>query len=579
MPFDGFVLRAVNNELNSILSGGRIEKISQPCRDEVFFSIYSKGNKYKLLISSNASYPRVHLTSTEPENPLVPFNFCILLRKYLAGYKITEIFQPGLERILEIKCEGTDEIGDSATRFLIVEIMGKHSNIILLNQNRKIIDSIKHIDTGTSRIREILPGRDYMYPNTQSKSSIFDPSSDYKIRNVFLSEDNNSIGGLIVETFSGFSPFLAREYSSEVFSNKTNGDFDAAASNVMHEILQIIDSDKFTPYIILDKNKNPLDFHCLFHSHFGADSVKTYCGISEALNDFYNLKSVHNKITAIRSELLKSVANKLEKCLKKIQIQTKNISDSEEKDKFKLFGELINSNLYRIEEGIKEISVVNYYDVDCKEIVIPLNPNIPPSKNAQAYFKKYLKAKKTCEAANIQLSQLEKEKYYLESLVFQLEESNNIHELNEIRNELVSEGIISDFIKNKKSAVFSAPIEYLSSDGFTILVGKNNRQNDHLTFKTAARTDIWLHTRNIPGSHVVIKTEKKDVPETTLVEACILAAYHSKSKNSTHVPVDYTEVKHVKKPGGAKPGFVIYENFKTLTIDPQISIIEKLKKT
>ncbi|MGE5474863.1 MAG: NFACT family protein, partial [Ignavibacteriales bacterium] len=313
-------------------------------------------------------------------------------------------------------------------------------------------------------------------------------------------------------------------------------------------------------------------------SHFDDDSIIKFDSISKAIESYYQSKSFQNKLTSRKAELLNAVSSKLEKCIKKINIQTKNLSDSEKKEDFKICGELITSNLYRISEGMEQITVTNYYVPDCPELTILLNPSISPSSNAQAYFKKYSKAKKTYQAAESLLEGLEKEKIYFESLLFQIEDANTENDIEDIKNELVNEKIITENTKSKKTVLPLTPLEFISSDGFVILVGKNNRQNDHLTFKTAARTDFWLHTRNIPGSHVIIKADKKDVPESTLIEACILAAYHSKSRNSTHVPVDYTLVKYVKKPGGAKPGFVIYDNFKTKTVDPDSSIIEKIKK-
>jgi len=578
MPFDGIVLRAVSNELNSTLINGRVEKIFQPSRDEVFINIYSNNNRLRLIASANASHPRIHLTDSEPFNMPVTPNFCILLKKHLTGSRLTRIFQPGLERILELKFEGTDDIGDPTTRYLVIEIMGKHSNLILLNENRKIIDSIKHIDLEISRLREIMPGRDYIYPNTQDKLNIFDSFAANKIQEIFSVDDTDNIHKHILESFSGFSPFASREFSKEVFSAKEGADYPGIASKVLQDTINNLNLNIVNPYIIRDENGKLLDFHCLFTSHFDTNSIIRFDSISKALDNYYQSKSIQGKLTSKKAELLSAVGTKLEKCIKKINIQTKNLSDSAEKENLKLFGELITSNLYRIFEGMEEIIVTNYYDPACSELTIPLNPNISPANNAQAYFKKYSKAKKTHSAATLLLSQLEKDKFYFENLLFQIEEANTDYDISEIKNELVTEKIISENIKSKKTVLPLVPLEFISSDGFVILVGKNNRQNDNLTFKTAARTDFWLHTRNIPGSHVIIKAEKKDVPESTLMEACTLAAYHSKSRNSTHVPVDYTLVKYVKKPGGAKPGFVIYDDFKTIIVDPDISILERLKK-
>lgn len=578
MPFDGIVLKAVSNEINLALLNGRVEKIFQPSRDEVFINIYSNNSKMRLLASANAAYPRIHLTASEPFNMPLVSNFCILLRKHLTGSKLTHIFQPGLERILELKFEGTDDIGDPTIRYFVIEIMGKHSNLILLNQNRKIIDSIKHVGMETSRLREIMPGRDYLYPNTQDKLSIFDSEANNMIRKIFSSDDTDNIHKYILDSFAGFSLFASREFAKEVFSYKEGNGYQDIASRVLQDTIAGLNLNSLKPYIMRDENGKPLDFHCLFFSHFNADSIKKYPSISKAVEDYYNSKSFYNKLTSRKAELSNAVNYKLKKCIKKIGIQTKNLSDSENKEDLKLYGELITSNLYRISEGAEEITVTNYYSPNCAELTILLNPSISPASNAQAYFKKYSKAKKTHEAAASLLSQLEKDKVYFENLLYQIEDAGTDNDIKEIRNELVNEKIISEKSKSKKTVLPLVPLEFISSDGFVILVGKNNRQNDHLTFKTAARTDFWLHTRNIPGSHVIIKAEKKEVPESTLIEACTLAAYHSKSRNSTHVPVDYTQVKYVKKPAGAKPGFVIYENFKTITVNPDLSLVERLKK-
>lgn len=568
MPFDGIVMNAVCSELKNTIMGSRIEKISQPAKDEVILQLHSYGKGFRLVLSANAVNSRVHLTQNAPANPATPPNFCILLRKYLAGGRITGINQPGMERILEIFIEGANEIGDITTKILVIEVMGKHSNIILLNNNRKIIDSIKHIDSSVNRLREILPGRDYSYPETQDKLNPLEASPDSIRESLNTVSDSRELEKRLVSLYTGISPFFARK-----LVDSAQDELPAAAVEAFYNYMQKTESGKFNPCVIYE-GAGQVDFHCFFGDCSGNRHFST---ISSAADAFYTQKNDLNKIQQFKSKLSSSVSQKLEKCTKKINIQYGKLEDVSDMDNLKLYGELLTSNLYMIKDSPEEVKVLNYYANPPEDITIKLDSNISPSRNAQKFFKKYNKAKSTSEAANKQLHSLLPEKSYLENLLYQIEQAEDMTALSEINDELVSEGIISLGNKKVKQAQhISEPYQFVSTDGFVILAGKNNRLNDRLTLKLARKSDLWLHTRNIPGSHVIIKTENRDVPDSTLHEAAVIASYYSKARLSSNVPVDYTAVRNVKKPTGAKPGFVIYENFKTINVTPVQEVVEKL---
>ena len=586
MPFDGIVMKAVYNELTNLLVGGRIEKISQPEKDEIIIYIHNARDNYKLLLSANASSARIHLTGTSSINPPTPPNFCILLRKYLAGGRITGIFQPGLERILEINIESKNEIGDMSTKTLVIEVMGKHSNIILLNQDRKITDSIKHIDFSTSRIREVLPGREYVYPLTQDKLDPLGTSLDQITVQLSNISDIRGLEKKLVDLFTGISPFIAREVVNSInptiYQKKEASIQDSTMyiAKAFYDMLEKAKQNELKPGIIYNNENVPVEYHAfLFIDDVKNETrnIQHYDSISTAINTFFLEKLGCNKYNQRKNDLIKILEQRLGKCNKKICIQNEKLDDVADRENLRIYGELLTSNLYRIKDGDDEVQVNNYYSDTYDEMTIKLEPNISPSKNAQIYFRRYTKAKNTFEAANIQLKSLLAEQLYLENIIYQLEFSQSEEDIFEIKDELIEEGIIntnSKIIKNIKS---SQPYQFTSTDGFNILVGRNNKQNDKLTLKTANNADIWLHTKNIPGSHVIIKTEKREVPDNTLIEAAVIASYFSKARMSSTVPVDYTTVRNVKKPGGAKPGFVIYENFKTIYVTPEKELVERLK--
>lgn len=587
MPFDGIVVKNVVNELSELLQGGRIEKIFQPEADEIVLNIRAKGRNHKLVMSASASFPRIHITEAAKDNPASPPVFCMLLRKHLSGGRIVDIGFHDYERIVTIQVESMNELGDLSIKKLIIEIMGKHSNIILVNNEDKIIDSIKHIDSEVSSVREVMPARPYLLPPAQDKMSPGKLNMDFLVHQ---SIENPSDPGINLEKYllnniKGFSPLLCREvcYRSGL-DNKlpvSNLSKDGAEQlkKALEEITGKIIDNKFTPCIIYgdEAGSSPVDFHCLeIHQY---ENVRYLPSISRVLDMFYSLKNKAERLKQKKSGLYKVLNNSIDRCSKKLAIQQEKLREVADREKLKLYGELITSNIYCIPRDSKSVSLLNYYSENNEHVEIPLDENLTPQENAQRYFKQYAKAKSAFTFTKRQLEETLKELEYLESVLLLLENCSTLQEIEEVRQELVEQGYLTAKRKEsaKKHDKVSPPLHFKSSDGLDILVGKNNRQNDLLTMKMASSNDIWLHTRNIPGSHVIIRKLQHDIPDSTLLEAAVLAAYYSKAKLSSNVPVDYTTVKNIKKPGGAKPGMVIYENFKTVIVTPDENIAKRLR--
>jgi predicted ribosome quality control (RQC) complex YloA/Tae2 family protein len=584
MPFDGIVTKSVVNELSEMLSGGRIEKVYQPDPDEIVLNIRSKGKNFRLVLSANASNPRIHLTGEVKDNPAAAPMFCMLLRKHLSGGKITGFEFCGYERIVSILVESLNELGDLTEKKLIAEIMGKHSNIILLNNENKIIDSIKHIDSDISSVREVMPARPYTLPPAQDKINPEEVNTDSFLASL-ASSSGTSVEKYLLNNIKGFSPLICREICF-----RAGLDAKAPVSGlapegleklgkVLSEIIHEMTYCKFRPCIIYegDSTESPLDFHCIWQSQY--TDVRQLPSINETLELFYSSRDRCERLKARKAGLLKLINNNLDRVNKKLALQQEKMRESEDREKFKLYGELITANIYCIPKNTSSVSLLNYYSENGEYIDIPLDENLTPQENAQKYFNRYAKAKSAFNNTSLQINESMKELEYLESVLQTLESIDSLHEIDEIRQELGEQGYLASSRKStaRKSDKPSVPLLYKSSDGFDILVGKNNRQNDLLTMKTASSSDIWLHTRNIPGSHVIIRRLNRDIPDRTLLEAAMLAAHHSRSRLSSNVPVDYTAVKDVKKPPGAKPGMVIYEKFKTIIVTPDEKLVNSLK--
>ncbi len=589
MAMDGLFLHGLVDELREKLVGGRIDKVYQPEKDEVTLMVSNNRTNYILEISSDSSLPHITITNAKKENPDQPPMFCMLMRKNLIGARLLSIDQLGLERVIRINFEVRNELGDLVNRDLYIEIMGKHSNIILANEESKIIDSIKRIPLGLSRVRQILPGLTYsLLPS--SKLSILDLSME-EIKSVLKNSEEGKIFKQIYILFDGFSPLVTKDICKksdidpdESTSNLTDSEFDRISEQIL-SIKEVLVANDYKPYIVYNNddevNQTSVDFHILDIDAFkGPEHIITsYATATEVINNYYLKKDRENRIHQKSSNLRKAVSHRLERAINKLSKLKEEQLQAENADVQKIYGELILANLYQIQMGMEEVTVTDYYSEDQSEITIPLKPRLTPSENSQKYYKKYNKLKNAQIEISKQIEETEAEITYLDHVLTNIDNTIDTTNLDEIRAELAEIGYMKKkFVKKGKKHVKSKPLEYVSSDGFEILVGRNNKENDNLTLKFASNKDIWLHTKIIPGSHVIIRTHGSEVPEATIIEAASIAAYHSKAKMSSQVPVDYTLVKNVSKPSGAKPGMVIYNVNNTVYVTPQEDEILRLKK-
>ena len=562
MAFDGIVLKSVVSELNTCLINGKINKVYMPNSNEILLGIYSGGKNYCLLCNISSNSYRIHLTTTSKPNPLNAPNFCMLLRKHLVGFRIVNISTLNIERIVTIELEGYNELNDKLRKKLIIELMGKHSNIILLNENNKIIDSIRHLDISSGSLRDILPAREYILPNNDTKLDFYNASKED-----FINIINDDITKSITNNYTGFS----NSFVSSILENLniSNDNFSKNDLSTLYDTIRTILLNIETnnvklinyntnDYVITNSNTEPLQ-------------------VNFFLDDFYSQKEEKDSINTYRNNLLKLVLTALKKISKKLDNINIKLKECDNMDKYRIYGELITSNLYKLDFNQNAESVVleNYYDNN-NNITIPLDKTISISYNAKKFFKKYHKLKNTLEIVSIQKQDTEKEIDYLESIVYELENANSISDLDEIYLEISENGIFkgkekSNIKKNKvnKKKVHDEYEPIIDTvDGFTLYVGKNNKQNDYITTKLGKNEDYWFHTKDIRGSHCLLKCNGKNVKEHTLVACCQIAAFHSKAKLSSNVPVDYCFAKFVKKPSGSKPGMVIYTNNKTMNVNP-----------
>lgn len=568
MSFDGLFTRAMTKELTDILKGGRINKIHQPYKNELIMIIRSNGKNHKLLLSAHPSYARIQLTNEQHENPQEPSMFCMLLRKHLEGYFIEEIRQAELDRVIIFEIKGRNEIGDVSFKQLYVEIMGRHSNIILVDKEKNLIlDSIKHVPSSINTYRTILPGQEYIFPPKQDKSNPFQVTEEDLLK--VLDFNSGKIDKQLVDHFSGLSPLLAKEIVFQAgLANRVT------IPNAFFNVLNKIKNHDYRPNIIYTKTKEA--FYILPISYLQGEE-KSFQTISEMLDRFYFGKAERDRVKQQGNDLERFIKNEKEKNELKIDKLKATLSEAQNAKRYQLFGELLTANLHLVKKGMRKIEVINYYDENANTISIPLDPRTTPSGNAQRYFTKYQKAKSSIGIVQEQIEKAELEVEYFDNLLQQIE-SASPKDIEEIRLELAEEGYIRIKQKrNNKNKGQKIVLEtYLATDGTTVLVGKNNKQNDYLTNKVAARDELWLHTKDIPGSHVVIRS--KNPSETTILEAANLAAYYSKAKDSSSVPVDFTKVRHVKKPNGAKPGFVIYEQQQTVFVTPNVDKVLEMKQ-
>ncbi|WP_054859530.1 NFACT RNA binding domain-containing protein [Gracilibacillus sp. JCM 18860] len=569
MVFDGVVTRAIAHELDRKLSSGRVLKIYQPTETELLFTIRQYGENKQLLLSAHPSYARIHVTEDQYDNPREPTMFCMMLRKHLGGSFIESVEQIENERILHIHFQTKNEIGDLSVKKLVVELMGKHSNIILVDQDRQLIlDSIKHISGAQNRHRSILPGNEYISPPSQNKVNPINVDEEMFIRK--LDFNAGKLDQQIVQTFMGISPLLA----NEIIYQARLGNLDDYKQAFKKIISPPIRENEYVPQILHD---NKSRFYVLDLESYSGEK-KRFNSVSEMLDTYYSGKAERDRVKQKAGDLIRFLTNEVKKNQRKLLKLDKTLEEAEHADRYQRDGELLTAHMHLVRKGDKQVEVTDYYDPNQVTRTIKLNEHKTPSENAQAFFKKYHKLKKSKQMVEEEKKKANEEIVYLEEIIEQINSARE-QDIEEIREELQEQGYLkkkSGKGKPKKKTTKPEPETFYASDGTIILVGKNNKQNEYLTNRIARKNEIWLHTKDIPGSHVVIRST--DPSAGTLHEAAQLAANFSKSKNSSSVPVDYTLIRHVKKPnGGAKPGFVIYENQKTLFVTPDKAFISKLK--
>ena len=566
MAFDGITIANIVHELNRNLLDGRINKIAQPETDELLLTIKTPGGQRRLSISASASLPLIYLTKGNKPSPMTAPNFCMLL------------WQPKLERIIHFEIEHLDELGDLCKKELIVEIMGKHSNIIFCNEDGTIIDSIKHVSSQMSSVREVLPGRTYFIPDTMEKS---DPLSvSFAEFQRVLTEKPMPLAKAVYTSFTGISPVVAEEicYLSGIDSALTPRELSEDLLTHLYRQFTLyfeeVTAGHFSPAIYYH-GAEPKEFSALPLTHFSQYIRKEYDSISRLLEDYYAEKNTLTRIRQKSVDLRRVVQTALERNRKKYDLQAKQLRDTENREKFKVYGELIHTYGYNLEPGAKKLEALNYYTNEM--ITIPLDSTKTPQENALKYFEKYNKQKRTFEALTSLIEETRDDISYLESVSNALDIALSEDDLTQIKEELIESGYIRRKFTKKKVKITSKPFHYLSSDGYHIYVGKNNLQNEELTFHFASGNDWWFHAKGIPGSHVIVKTNGEELPDRTFEEAGKLAAYYSKNRGSEKIEIDYIEKKHVKKPKGGKPGFVVYYTNYSLMIDSDISQIKQLE--
>ena len=577
MAFDGITISNIVKELNDTILNGRIAKIAQPENDELLLTIKPAKGQVRLVISASASLPLIYLSRDNKPSPMTAPNFCMLLRKHIANGRIVGIFQPSLERIIRFEIEHLDELGDLCRKSLIVEIMGKHSNIIFCNEKGMIIDSIKHVSAQMSSVREVLPGREYFIPDTMKKENPLGiPEENFTQE---LLSKPMPVGKAIYNSFTGISPVVAEEicYLAGIDSSLPASEMSADLLSHLYRqftyFMEQVTEGKFSPAIYYDGNE-PKEFSSLPLTHFSNYQVKSYDSISEVIRTYYSSRDLITRIRQKSSDLRRVVQTALERNRKKYDLQLKQLRDTENRDKYKVYGELIHTYGYNLEDGAKELEALNYYTNEM--IKIPLDPQKTPQENAKKYFDRYNKQKRTFEALSELIKETKDEIDYLESVSKSLDIARSEDDLIQIKEELIESGFIRRKQSSKKVKITSKPFHYISSDGFHMYVGKNNLQNEELTFHFANGGDWWFHAKKAPGSHVIVKTNGEELPDRTFEEAARLAAHYSKNSGAEKVEVDYVEKKQVKKPNGSKPGFVVYYTNYSMMIDSDISGIQEV---
>lgn len=580
MNIDGLSLAPLVSELNTTLTGGRIDKVFQPDSYSLLLWVRQPGENLRFLISANPERPKLLITTEAPENPAVAPNFCMLLRKHIEDGRIATIEQHSLDRIININIDVRGERGRIITKRLVVEIMGKYSNIILLQDNT-IIDALKRVNAHVSRHRQVLPGKEYIYPPGQNRLNILDINADQFVKQV-LAAPVTPLSKAIIATGIGLGPLTAKEiawrggFSPDVPLHELDNADEAALSEAVNSISRQIAENNVTPTVVVEGQTKPLAIAAFIPEHLKHHNLHQFSTMSAAVAFFDSFKG--RQALPAKELLTKLLTSEIAKLTRKQGVLTKELAQAENADEFRKYGDILMANLYAVTPGTEKQSLLDIYSeaADPEEIVITLDPSLSAIENAQLYYTRYNKAKRSEEHLTGQLAECQQDIIYLESIAVALSHADTSSDINEIRQELITAGYIKTADKRRLSAAVISPLSAITTDGFTLIIGKNNRQNDLVTFKQARPDDIWLHTKDIPGSHVIIRSENREVSPQAIMEAAQLAVYFSKSRQSSSVPVDYTKRRYVRKPAGAKPGFVIYDHQSTVYVTPDEAFIAKM---
>ena len=580
MAFDGVTVAGLAKEIREQVLNGRISKIAQPEEDELLLTIKVQKTACRLLMSANASLPLLYFTEKNKPSPVTAPNFCMLLRKHIGNGRITAVTQPGLERILDFTIEHLNEMGDLCIKHLIIELMGKHSNIIFCNDSYQIIDSIKHVSAMVSSVREVLPGREYFIPETMHKK---DPLSlTFEAFTDSMKTHPYPLYKALYTSFTGLSPVMGTEICHRA---GINADCDPVSLSEMEQLhlyrtltylMEDVKEGRFAPQVVFQDGM-PVEFSAVVLECYQGCTSRSFSSISELLEYFYAARSQASRIHQKSADLRRVVQTNLERSLKKYDLQKKQLKDTLKRDRYKLYGELIHTYGYAVEEGSRQMQAWNYYDNN-KEITIPLDPDLTAQQNAKRYFEKYNKQKRTFEALSRFIEETEAEIEYLRSVSNALDISIEENDLTQIKEELRESGYIRKRgAKEKKARFTSRPFHYVTADGFHLYAGRNNYQNEELTFHFASGNDWWFHSKKAPGSHVILKQDGREIPDHVFELAGQLAAYYSSARDAQKVEIDYIQKKQVKKVAGAKPGFVIYHTNYSLMATPTLEGLTEQK--
>lgn len=580
MPLDAICLQAVVEELRPQLLGLRIDKVQQPARDQVILLL--RGNK-RLLLNAGANAPRLQLTELLRDNPAEPPMFCMLLRKHLVGARIADITQPILERLVRMELDITDDFGQPGKRTLVLEAMGRRSNLILLDGDGRIIDCMRRVDADLSAARQVLPGLFYEPPASAGRLPMTEETAEGFGAKLLQASTEQQLDSFLLEQYFGISPMMARELAFRTVGS-TDGrifELDTAGSDRFwqnfNEVSTAVKECRFVP-ILLNKNGKPFEFSCLPILQYGfAVQEERLDSFSQLLDQFYEAREKQERVRQKGADLIRTATTARDRVKRKLAMQEKDYAATQNRDELRICGDLITANLYRMEKGSVSLVCENYYEENCPEKRIQLDPLLTPQQNAAKYYKRYTKAKTAEKYLREQMTQARQDLEYLESVLQEIAQAETEQDFTDIRSELRDSGFLRK--QGKKEINRAAkPREFRTSTGYRVLVGRNNRQNDKLTMKDADWRDLWFHTQKIHGSHVILCSGGNEVDDDTIVEAAKLAAYYSQARESGNVPVDYTQVKNVKKPSGARPGMVIYSTCRTVNVTPDEAFVKSLEK-